>query len=469
MTDLARDALAMDGVRHIHFVGIGGAGMSGIADILLAEGYRVSGTDLVRSAATERLAKRGAAVRIGHDAGALADAQAVVVSSAVAANNVEIARARALGIPVLARAVMLAELMRYRRAVAVAGSHGKTTTAAMLASIFDAAGLDPTVVIGGAVTADGGNARLGAGCHIVVEADESDASFLQLPPSLAAITNIDSDHLETYGQDLERLEQAFVDFAHRLPFSGTVVLGADDPRLADLAGRIDRRTLCAGFAEDADCRAVGVRGAGASACRFNVLRPGASDLSVHIPLPGCYNIQNALAAIALAAAEGVADGAIVEGLANFGGVARRFETAECVAGGKRFTLLDDYGHHPTEIGCVIDAARRVWPGRRLVMVYQPHRYTRTRDLFDDFVAVLSLPERLILAEVYAASEAPIAGADARSLAERIRRRGASTPLYAATPSAALQLLLPLIDDDDVVAVQGAGDIDRLAVALRAGR
>ena len=471
MTDLARPALAMDSIRRIHFVGIGGAGMCGIAEILLAEGYGVSGTDLVRSAVTERLAKLGAAVRIGHDAEALADAQAVVVSSAVAASNVEVARARSLGLPVLPRAVMLAELMRHRRGIAIAGSHGKTTTAAMLASIFDAAGLDPTVVIGGTIgagSAGGGNARLGAGSHIIVEADESDASFLHLPPRLAAITNIDADHLGTYDHDIQRLEQAFVDFAHRLPSSGTLVIGADDARLVELARRVERRTMRYGFAADADCRASTLCSDGATAWAFEVLRADAGALPVRVPLPGCHNVQNALAAIAVATAEGVDDDAIVQGLADFRGVARRFETAECVAGDRRFTLLDDYGHHPTEIGCIVDAVGRVWPRRRLVMVFQPHRFTRTRDLFDDFAAVLARPQRLILAEVYAASEAPIGGADGRSLAEHIHRQGASAPLYAATPSEALELLLPIIEDDDVVAVQGAGDIDAVAAALRAG-
>ena len=467
MSELARRALAMDGIHRIHFVGIGGAGMCGIAEVLLAEGYSVSGSDLVRSAVTERLAGLGAAVRIGHDAEAVAGAHAVVVSSAVAADNVEVARARTRGIPVLARAVMLGELMRYRRGIAIAGSHGKTTTAAMLASIFDAAGLDPTVVVGGAIGADGGNARLGVGDHIIVEADESDASFLHLPPHMAAITNVDADHLGTYRQNIEYLQQAFLDFAHRLPFSGTVAVGVDDPRLVDLAARIDRRVLRYGFDAEADFRASGMRYDCAGGCTFEALRPAAGALPVRIPLPGAYNVQNAMAAIALATAEGIADHAIVQGLADFRGVARRFEVAECVAGGKRFTLLDDYGHHPTEIGCVIDAVRHVWPGRRLVMAYQPHRPTRTRDLFDDFVAVLSRPERLILAEVYAASETPIPGADSRSLADRIRRHGQSTPLYAATPEAALELLLSVVDDDDVVAVQGAGDIDQLAAALRA--
>ena len=468
MSELARRALAMDGVRHIHFVGIGGAGMCGIAEVLLAEGYSVSGSDLVRSAVTERLAGLGAAVRIGHDAEAVAGAQAVVVSSAVAADNVEVARAQALGIPVLARAVMLGELMRYRRGIAIAGSHGKTTTAAMLASIFDAAGLDPTVVVGGAIGADGGNARLGAGNHIIVEADESDASFLHLSPHLAAITNVDADHLGTYRQNIECLQQAFLDFAHRLPFSGTVAVGVDDPRLVDLAAQIDRRVLRYGFNAEADFRASGMRYDCAGGCTFEALRPAAGALPVRIPMPGAYNVQNALAAIALATSEGVADHAIVQGLADFRGVARRFEVAECVAGGKRFTLLDDYGHHPTEIGCVIDAVRHVWPGRRLVMAYQPHRPTRTRDLFDDFVTVLSRPERLILAEVYAASEAPIPGADSQSLAHHIRRHGKLAPLYAATPGTALELLLSIVEDDDVVAVQGAGDIDQLAAALRAG-
>ena len=452
-------------VRSIHFVGIGGAGMCGVAEVLLNQGYAVSGSDLVRSAATERLVRGGANVRLGHAAAAVADADVVVVSSAVPANNVEVARARELRIPVIPRAEMLGELMRHRHGIAVAGTHGKTTTASMIASIFQAAGLDPTFVIGGVVASEGGNARLGAGRHLIAEADESDASFLHLQPLLAVITNIDRDHLDAYGQDYASLTQAFVDFAHRLPFYGTLVICADDPGAAAMATAAGRPLCSYGFSASADYRAAEVRIAD-GAWRFTARRPGAVALPIAVPLPGCHNVRNALAAVAVATEEGIADGDIVAGLAGFRGVGRRFETDECILAERRITLVDDYGHHPTEVAHVIDTVRRIWPGRRLAMVYQPHRYTRTRDLLDDFATVLARVDVLLLGDVYGAGEAPIAGADSRSLAAAIADRGAPAPRMAATPAAALATLPEIVADGDVLAIQGAGDISQLAAAVR---
>ncbi len=452
------------GVRSIHFVGIGGAGMCGIAEVLLRQGYAVSGSDLVRSATTKRLAALGARVRQGHAAAAVADADAVVVSSAIGDANVEVARARALGIPVVARGEMLGELMRHRYGIAVAGSHGKTTTASLIADILQAAGLDPSFVIGGTVASEGANARLGGGRHLVAEADESDASFLYLRPMIAVVTGIDRDHLDTYDQDLGRLTEAFIDFACRLPFYGTVVACLDDPRAAGLVGKLGRRTLTYGFASGADFRATDVRiGEGSWTC--TVSRPEAGELRIAIPLPGSHNVQNALASVAVATEEGVADDAIVAGLAEFRGVARRFGLAECVVAGKRVTLVDDYGHHPTEVARIIATVRRMWPERRLVMAYQPHRYTRTRDLLDDFSTVLSRVDALLIADVYGAGERPIAGADGHVLAQRIGERGRLDPLFVATPEQAVEQLQRVVEDGDVVMVQGAGDIDRVAAAM----
>lgn len=455
----------MDDVRNIHFVGVGGAGMCGIAEVLLAEGHRVSGSDIARSEVTDRLAALGVEVSVGHAARAVTNADVVVQSSAIAADNVELATARRLGIPVLPRAAMLGALMRRRRGIAVAGTHGKTTTAAMLANIFEVAGLDPTFVIGGTVTADGGNARRGRGRHLIAEADESDASFLHLQPTLAVITNIDHDHLQTYGHDPTRLEAAFAKFAERLPDDGLAVLGTDDPRVAAVAARIDRPTRTYGFAAGSDYRAtplhVQPRSAG-----FVVSRVDGDDLRIASPLPGCHNAQNALAAVAAASAEGVDDEAIVRGIREFPGVARRFATAECVVADKHVMLLDDYGHHPTEIAHVVATARRLWHGRRLVMVYQPHRYSRTRDLFEDFVLALSQVDLLILADIYAASEAPIADIDGEALASAINARGEVAASFAPTPQAALAKLVAVVAEGDVVMVQGAGDIDRVATAIR---
>ena len=452
--------------RRIHCIGIGGAGMCGIAEVLAREGHAVSGSDVSRSAATDRLARLGLAVRIGHRADAVADADLVVATSAVGPDNVEWARARQLGIPVLPRGAMLAELMRSRRGVAVAGSHGKTTTASMLASIFDAAGLDPTFVIGGVVTEDGGNSHHGSGPHLIAEADESDASFLHLSPATAVVTNIDRDHLGAYGQDFERLKGAFAEFAERVAPDGALAVCADDAGAAELARTSTRRTLTYGFAPDADCRADAVTAPAPNRLSFRVRRNEGEDLDVEIPMLGCCNAQNALGAIAAASLEGVADDAIVRGLQAFGGVRRRFEVAECALEGKRFVLVDDYGHHPTELRRVIDSIRSAWPARRLVMAYQPHRYTRTRDLLDDFAAVLAGVDDLVLLEVYAASEAPIAGADGRALAQGVERVAGKAPTFAATPEDAVAHLRRTIVDGDVVAIQGAGDVERAAVALR---
>ena len=458
-------ARLLDGARRVHFVGIGGAGMCGLAEVLLRSGYAVSGSDVADSAVVRRLATLGAVVRHGHHAAAVQDAELVVASTAIDADNVELARARELGVPVLPRGALLAALMRGRFGIAVAGSHGKTTTAGLIASIFVAGGMDPTCVIGGELTADGGNAWHGRGGHLIAEADESDASFLLLRPTVAVVTNIDRDHLDTYGQQFARLRSAFAEFRANLPEDGTLVACADDAGSAALAQNGRASVLTYGFASDADVRAVDVD-AGGAPWRFTVQRRDAEDLRVASPLPGCRNVQNALAAIAVATAVALPDEAVAAGLAGFPGVARRFSTAQCRIAGKRFTLLDDYGHHPTELAHVVDTARRLWPGRRLLMAFQPHRYTRTRDLQAGFVSQLSRVDELILADVYAASEAPIPGADGRALAAAIERHGALAPRFAATPERALELLLETLRDDDIVAVQGAGDIDRAATALR---
>jgi len=455
---------SMRGVRHVHLVGIGGAGMCGIAEVLLGEGYRVSGSDLVRSEATDRLAGLGAAVRLGHDPDAVEGADVVVVSSAVDRANAEVVRARRLGVPVVPRAEMLGELMRFRHGIAVAGTHGKTTSASMIASVFVAGGLDPTFVIGAPVDSKA-NARLGRGRHLIAEADESDASFLHLRPLVGVITNIDRDHLDTYCQDFNRLLDAFTDFAGRLPFHGVLVACADDPHTVGILAGIDRPTRTYGFSPEADYRAVGVDG-GEGPWRFIAQRPRGEDLAVTMPLPGRHNIQNALAAIAVASEEGVADAAILTGLEEFGGVRRRFETTECVVDGRRVTLVDDYGHHPTELSRVVETVRQVWPHRRLVMVYQPHRYTRTRDLYDDFVSVLSGVDRLLLVDVYSAGEYPIEGFDGRALARDVGTRGESDAVFAATLDDAVERLQAEVAEDDVVLVQGAGDVSRVAQSLR---
>ena len=453
-------------VRRVHFVGIGGSGMCGIAEVLLNQGYQVSGSDLAGSAVTQRLARLGARIEIGHRVENLASCDVVVVSSAVAATNPEIAEAHARRVPVVPRAEMLGELMRYRHGIAVAGTHGKTTTTSLIASIFNAADLDPTFVIGGLLNSTGSNARLGASRYLIAEADESDASFLHLQPMVAVVTNIDRDHLGTYGGDFGRLQDVFVDFIHRLPFYGAAVLCIDDGPVRAMLDRVTRPMLTYGFADDARYRAVDVRSR-ARAWQFRALRSDARDLDVTINLPGMHNVQNALAAIAVATDEGVADEAITRGLATFEGVGRRFQVSDRVSvGAKEVTLVDDYGHHPTEVRAVIETVRSVWPERRIVMAYQPHRYTRTHDLYDDFVRVLSGVDKLLLLDVYSAGERPIAGADGHALAQGIRERGSVNPVLVENTEEAYAVLPGLLEDGDVVIVQGAGNVSQLSRQMR---
>ncbi len=454
-------------IRRIHFVGIGGAGMCGIAEVLLNQGYLVSGSDLKASAATARLLGLGAAVRIGHEAAAVEGADVVVVSSAVTAANPELAAAHDKRIPVVRRAEMLGELMRYRHGIAIAGTHGKTTTTSLVTSIFQAADLDPTFVIGGLLNSTGSNARLGASRYIIAEADESDASFLYLKPMVAVVTNVDRDHLGTYGNDFDRLRSAFVEFLHRLPFYGAAVLCTDDAEVRRILPDVARPMLTYGFGADADFRAEILETRGRT-WRFRTERPGAlADLEVALNIPGRHNVLNALAAIAVASDEGLPDDAIVRGLGGFTGVGRRFHVFDAVpVGGVTVTLVDDYGHHPTEIASVVATARQVWPERRLVMVYQPHRYSRTRDLFDDFVRVLSDVDLLVMLDVYGAGEDPIPGADGRALCRGLRQRGTNAePVFAATPEEALQILPGLVRQDDVLLVQGAGNVNQVSNML----
>jgi len=457
----------MGRIRRIHFVGIGGAGMCGIAEVLLNQGYEISGSDLHASAATARLTTLGANVRIGHDATQVAECDVLVVSSAIDLRNPEVVTAHQRRIPVVRRAEMLGELMRYRHGIAIAGTHGKTTTTSLITAIFQAAELDPTFVIGGLLNSAGTNARLGASRYIIAEADESDASFLHLQPMLAVVTNIDRDHMATYHNDFDELKRTFVEFLHRLPFYGSAVLCADDPQVASIYADVARPLITYGFSPDSDYRATGLDARGRT-WRFTVERPhGRAPLDIALAIPGHHNVLNALAAIAVATDEGLPDAAIVKGLAEFSGVGRRFQVFDGVqVGAARVTLVDDYGHHPTELARVIETARTVWPERRLVMAYQPHRFSRTRDLYDDFVRVLSGVDLLVLLEVYAAGEEPLPGADGRSLCQGIRQRGALNPVYAESPAEALVLLPALLHDDDILLVQGAGSVNRISNELR---
>jgi len=453
-------------IRRIHFVGIGGAGMCGIAEVLLNQGYAVSGSDLKESAVTARLRGLGAEITIGHSAAAVQACDVVVASAAIDPANPELAAARQRRVPVVARAEMLGELMRYRHGIAIAGTHGKTTTTSLVTSIFQAADLDPTFVIGGLLNSTGSNARLGGSRYIVAEADESDASFLHLQPMLAVVTNIDRDHLSTYGNDFETLKATFIEFLHRLPFYGCAVLCSDDANVRAILADVARPILTYGFGADADFRAHDLETQGRR-WRFRVSRPdGHDDLAVTLAIPGRHNVLNALAAIAVASDEGLPDAAIVHGLAGYSGVGRRFQIAEGVTvGDAEVTVVDDYGHHPTEIATVIETARSVWPERRLVMAYQPHRYTRTRDLYDDFVRVLSELDVLLLLEVYAAGEEPIPGADGKALGQGVRQRGSINPLFADTPEEALGLLPGILRSGDVLLVQGAGNVNQISNQL----
>lgn len=457
----------MGRVQRIHFMGIGGAGMSGIAEVLINQGYDISGSDLALSATTERLEALGATVFHGHAAEQVRGADVVVVSSAVAPGNVELEAAHKARIPVVPRAEMLGELLRYRHGIAIAGTHGKTTTTSLLVSIYQAAGEDPTFVIGGLLESAGTHAQLGGSRTIIVEADESDASFLYLQPMVAVVTNIDRDHMATYRHDFARLKSTFVEFVHRLPFYGTAILCIDDPVLRGLLAELSRPMFTYGFAADADYRATGVQADGRR-WRFRAHRPGGRrPLEVSLAVPGRHNVLNALAALAVAAEEGIDDQAVLDGLAGFSGVGRRFQIFEPIrVGAAEVALVDDYGHHPTEVRAVLETVRRVWPQRRLVMVYQPHRYSRTRDLYDQFVEVLSEVDLLLLVEVYSAGEAPIAGADSRALSCGIRRRGGIAPLFAASPADALERLGDVVREGDVVLVQGAGNVNQVSNRLR---
>ena len=455
-------------VKRVHFVGIGGAGMSGIAEVLMTQGYQVSGSDVAATTVTRRLTALGARIAKGHAADNIAGADVVVVSTAVAHDNPEIAAAREKGVPVVPRALMLAELMRLKQGIAVAGTHGKTTTTSLIASVLAEGGLDPTFVIGGRLVSADANARLGKGEFLVAEADESDASFLVLQPVLAVITNIDADHMETYEHDFAKLKEAFVNFAQRLPFYGTAVLCIDDANVRDIVPAITKSIVTYGLAEDAQLRAQDVDHA-QGRMRFVASRAKMQPLSVELNLAGVHNVQNALAAIAVGREAGVADGAIAKALSEFKGVGRRFQRFGEIAipRGGSFTLIDDYGHHPTEMAATLDAVRRSFPGRRLVLAFQPHRYTRTRDLFEDFVKILSTADALLVAEVYPAGEAPIVAADGRALTRALRIGGRIEPVFVEDVSEMPAAIRAMARDGDVVLTMGAGSIGQVSPLVAA--
>ena len=449
----------------VHFIGIGGVGMSGIAEVMVTLGYQVSGSDQNESAATRRLAMMGATVHRAHAPENVAQADVVVVSSAIRKDNPELVAARERRIPVVPRAEMLAELMRFKRGIAIAGTHGKTTTTSLVASVLSEGELDPTFVIGGQLLSAGANAKLGGGQWLVAEADESDGSFLRLNPLVAVVTNIDADHLENYGGDFARVQAAFGEFLHRLPFYGLAVLCLDDPEVARLANSIPRHVMCYGFNERADVRATEVVQDGGSMC-FTLHLPGEVPLPVRLNLPGRHNVLNSLAAAAIGWQLGVGSAAIARALHTFQGIGRRFNVkGEIDFGRGKALVVDDYGHHPRELEAVFAAARGGWPERRLVVAFQPHRYSRTRDLFDDFAAVLSSVDSLVLTEVYAAGEQPVVGADGKSLARAIRLRGRIDPVVVPSAQDLPQLLPDLLQDGDLLLVMGAGDIGQVANQL----
>jgi UDP-N-acetylmuramate--alanine ligase len=453
-------------VKHLHFVGIGGSGMSGIAEVLMNLGYSVSGSDLSQNAAVTRLQKLGAKVVVGHHAENIAKADAVVTSSAVKADNPEVIAAREAKIPIVPRAMMLAELMRFKQGIAIAGTHGKTTTTSLVSHVLAEAGMDPTIVIGGRLNSLGANAKLGKGEFLVAEADESDASFLYLQPVMAVVTNIDQDHMETYEHDFEKLKSAFVEFLGHLPFYGLAVLCGDDQDVRSIMPRLTRPVLTYGLSEDVDLRAVDVTPS-AGCMRFTaVSRRDGTKLAVELNLPGMHNVTNALAVIAVAREVGVADDVIAKALASFGGVGRRFQRyGEIPVEGGHYTLVDDYGHHPVEMAATIAAARGAFPGRRIVLAFQPHRYTRTRDLFEDFARVLSSADELILTDVYSAGEAPIVAADGRSLARAVRLQGKVEPIFVETVTEIPGVIATRVKPGDVLIAMGAGSIGGLAPQL----
>lgn len=458
-------------IKNIHFVGIGGSGMSGIAEVLLNLGYHVSGSDLGSNSATRRLANLGAKIHLGHDAHYIEGADVVVTSTAVKPDNAEVVAARQKKIPIVPRALMLAELMRLKRGIAIAGTHGKTTTTSLVASILAQGGFDPTFVIGGRLNSIGANAKLGAGDFIVAEADESDASFLNLHPVIEVITNIDADHMETYGHDFARLKQAFVEFTQRLPFYGRAMLCIDDQNVREIMPFISKPVTTYGFNENADVRAVEAKAVG-TVMEFTVLQKEYAPMPVKLNQPGMHNVQNACAAIAIARELGIADSDTQKALQEFRGAGRRFtqygEIAFPASGDRTsgtFALIDDYGHHPAETSATIAAARGAFPGRRLVLVFQPHRYTRMRDLFEDFVRVLSMPDVLLLAEVYAAGEQPIVAADGRALARALRVAGKVDPVFVENIDEMPSAIMSVVRDGDVVITMGAGSISRIPSKL----
>ena len=456
-------------IKQIHFVGIGGAGMSGIAEVLLNLGYTISGSDLSAGPVLQRLGRLGIRVFVGHDAAHVEGANAVVTSTAVQADNAEVVEARRKRIPVVPRALMLAELMRLKQGIAIAGTHGKTTTTSLVASVLAEAGLDPTFVIGGRLNSAGANARLGSGDYIVVEADESDASFLNLLPVMAVVTNIDADHMETYGHDFNRLKGAFVDFLHRMPFYGTAILCTDDPAVRDIVPQVSCPVTSYGFADDAQVHAIDVRAVG-SQMHFTVQRRNGvtlPDLDVVLNLAGRHNVLNALSAIAVAVELNLPDAAVLKALAEFKGEGRRFQRHGEVAArdGGTFTLIEDYGHHPVEIAATLEAARGAFPNRRLVLAFQPHRYTRTRDCFDDFVKIIAQADVVLLTEVYAAGEAAIVAADGRALARALRVAAQVEPIFVADIKDMAQAIVDNGRAGDVVLCMGAGSIGTVPVKV----
>jgi UDP-N-acetylmuramate--alanine ligase len=461
-------------VKHLHFVGIGGSGMSGIAEILHNLGYKVSGSDQSDSATLQRLKSLGITTYVGHDARHIGRADAVVTSTAVSGGNPEVIAARSARVPVVPRAVMLAELMRLKRGIAIAGTHGKTTTTSLVASVLAEAGLDPTFVIGGRLNSAGANSRLGSGEYIVVEADESDASFLNLMPVLSVVTNIDGDHMETYGHDFARLKAAFVDFLHRMPFYGAAIVCGDDPGVQSIVPMVSRRVIRYGFEAGCEVRATKVEALPGGQMRFVVERRNGvtmQPLAITLNLPGEHNVRNALAAIAVATEVGVPDDCIVKALAEFKGVGRRFQRYGdmVLAAGGKAAVIDDYGHHPVEMAATVAAARGAFPGRRLLLAFQPHRYTRTRDCFEDFVKVLSTVDALVLSEVYPAGEAPIAAADGRALARAVRLLGKVEPLFVDGVAGVADAIRNVARDGDVVLIMGAGSIGGVAGSLVAAQ
>ncbi|MEO7494285.1 MAG: UDP-N-acetylmuramate--L-alanine ligase [Massilia sp.] len=453
-------------IKNIHFVGIGGSGMSGIAEVLLNLGYQVSGSDLGSNVASQRLVELGATVVLGHAAANVDGADVVVTSTAVQEDNPEVVAARAARIPIVPRAIMLGELMRLKRGIAIAGTHGKTTTTSLVASVLAQGGLDPTFVIGGRLNSAGANAKLGTGDYIVAEADESDASFLNLTPMIEVITNIDADHMETYEHDFEKLKMAFVHFTHRLPFYGRAMLCVDDQHVRDIIPHISKPITTYGFSAEAQVRAVNARAIGLQ-MHFTVIQAGYPDTDFVLNQPGLHNVQNACSAIAIAREIGIDDSATQQGLAEFHGVGRRFTRYGEVAipGGGSFALVDDFGHHPVETEVTLAAARGAYPGRRLVLAFQPHRFTRTRDLFEDFVKVLATPDVLVLGDVYAAGELPIVAADGRSLAHALRVGGKIEPIFVEAIADMPDTIMKVVRDGDVVITMGAGSISGVPAKL----